>query len=1317
MTRTEIHTHTNIGSNIRLVDSINTVQGLIDTALDLGLAGLAFTDHECLSVHPKAIKYYDEIKADHPDFKIILGNEIYLVDERPCDDHYHCILLAKDKEGHKILRILSSLAWLNSYYRKGLERVDTLKSDLERYIKANPGHIIMSTACIGGELGKRILKLTEAERLGDTAAAEREHNKIVEFMLWSKDLFKDDFYIETQPGISKDQITVNQRLLSIASAFGVKMVCSSDSHFLRPADRYVHKAFLNSKEGDREVDAFYQDAYLHSCEEMIEKFAKSGFDSTLVEQMFNNTMEIYNKVENYTLFHTQQIPKVEVKDYPKTAWITVNGVKEDNDKYPVLSSMLRSDDKIERYWVNECINKLYDLHILDSDKAVTYLERLEEEADIKKTIGEKLDTNIFAYPVVLQHYINSFWELGSTIGAGRGSSCSGLNHFLLGVTQLNPIEWDLPFWRYLNKDRAELPDIDIDIAPSKRPKIIRSIKEERGANFYDGIEEQFRQELGSTLVATFGTETTKSAIQTACRGYRSEKYPDGIDVDTSQYLSSLIPSERGFLWSLKEVVYGNEEKGRKPVTLFIEEVDNYPGLLDIMMGIEGLVSRRGTHASGVILTDEDPFEYSAFMRSPSGEVCTQYDLHDAEWAGITKYDFLVTEVQDKLTQAIRFLQEAGEIEPELSLREAYDKYLHPNVLPIDDAIDTWKAIQNVTVLDLFQFDSAIGSQAAKKIRPGSMLELADANGLMRLMTGEAGEEQPMDKYVRFKNDISLWYQEMTEWGLTPEEQEVLKPHFARSHGVPPSQEQLMTMLMDENICGFSLKDANAARKIVGKKQMNKIPALHEQILSTAKSQALGTYVWKCGVGPQLGYAFSIIHALAYSFIGFQSAYIATHWNPIYWNTACLVVNSGSLEDTAATKEKGTDYAKVAKAIGSIQSHGIKMSLVNINTSDYGFKPDIKNNRILYGLKALGNINGETIEKIKAGRPYIGIKDFMNRCPLTKSAMINLIKAGAFDEVDEAFDHNRKKIMIYYISQNCDAKKRLTLQNFNGLIQKGLVPKELEMQLRVFNFNKYLKTKKYGATHYILDDISIQFLNRFYPEFMDNVETMNNYFCVAIEKWDKLYQLEMNPAREWIKAEGPAILDKYNTELFKEVWIKYCKGGLARWEMDSLCFYYSPHELININNTQYGIDNFREVPNHEIDYYFKRGGNQIPIYKIRRIAGTVIAKDDTRHSISLLTTTGVVNVKFTRDQYAKFKRQISKVNPDGTKTVVEKSWFGRGNMLVVSGFKRDDTWVCKTYASTNTHHLYHIDDIVGNELQLRSDRLSVDGGVEEDDYNE
>lgn len=235
------------------------------------------------------------------------------------------------------------------------------------------------------------------------------------------------------------------------------------------------------------------------------------------------------------------------------------------------------------------------------------------------------------------------------------------------------------------------------------------------------------------MVATFGTETTKSTILTACRGYRSEEYPDGIDSDTAQYLSSLVPQERGFLWPLKDVVQGNSEKGRRKVDLFINEISNYPGLLEIMQGIENLINKRSSHASGIIMNDQDPYEFGSYMRTPKGEIITAYDLHDAEYLGYVKYDFLVTEVQDKLAQAIKFLQENNKIESDLTLREVYNKYLHPNVIPLDRD-DVWKNIQTGKILNVFQFDSDVGAQAAKKIKPQNILELTDANGSILAQT-------------------------------------------------------------------------------------------------------------------------------------------------------------------------------------------------------------------------------------------------------------------------------------------------------------------------------------------------------------------------------------------------------------------------------------------------------------------------------------------------------------------------------------------------------------------------------------------------------
>ena len=1218
--------------------------------------------------------------------------------------YYHFILIAKNKTGFRALRELSSRAWMNSYWDRGLERVPTTYADLEEIVNKYPNSLIATTACIGGQVSSQVLNLIKAEKHNDTIGITEAHNNIVNFILWCKKLFGNDFYIECAPGQSNEQVAVNKRLVSVAAAFKCKMVLGTDAHYLTKKDRFVHKAYLNSKGGEREVDAFYEYAYLQDENEIKENIAPSELN---YDELVNNSYEIYNKIENYNIAHKQTIPKVKVKNYPKE-----EVGYEIKENYPTLAAMKQSDDIYERYWVNECTKALCKKDLFSTP----YLSRLEEEADIKKTISEKLETNMFSYPITLQHYVDLFWECGSTVGAGRGSSCSGLNHYLLGITQLDPIKWDLPFWRYLNKERVELGDIDLDLCPSKRPLILQKIKEERGQNFNKDIDELSKKNLGCTLIATFGTEGTKSAVLTACRGYRSEDFPEGIDVDTAQFLSSLIPSERGFLWPLKDVVYGNKDKDRKPITPFITEINQYPGLLDIAMAIEGLINKRSSHASGVILFDEDPYEFGCFMKTPKGEIITQWDLHMCEACGMTKYDFLVTEVQDKIAETIRLLQKYNKIDNKLTLREVYDKYLHPEVLPLDDKT-IWKALQENSVLNIFQFDSDVGSQAAKKIKPTNILEMSDANGLMRLMTAEKGAETPMERYIRYKNNIDLWYKEMDKAGLTKEEQTILEPYFKQSYGVPPSQEQLMRMLMDEKICGFSLKEANAARKIVGKKQMAKIPELHQKVLDTASSPALGKYVWERGIGPQMGYSFSTIHSLAYSFIGVQTIYLATNWNPIYWNTACLIVNSASLEneedddDDRNTKDKSTDYSKLAKAIGDITSRGIKVSLIDINKSGFSFEPDELNNEILFGLKGVNKIGGPVIDQIISGRPYTGIIDFMKRCPLNKTQMVSLIKSGAFDKIDNEWaskicnKNPRYAIMAYYILLACEPKKRLTLQNFNGLLKNGLVPQELNKQKQVFVFNKFLKDNKRVGKYYVFDDGSLKFYSQYYD--LDELDVINGITCILQTKWDKIYKKEMDEAREWLKENQEEILNQYNTLLFNEAWNKYAAGNVSAWEMESLCFYYHEHELLNVNKYKYGIANFFNLSYEpEVDYFFKRAGRDIPIFKLYKIAGTIISKDNTKASISVLTTDGVVTVKFTKEYYAMFNRQISEVQTDGSKKVLEKGWFSRGTKVLITGYRREDTFVAKTYKATPTHQLYRIVKVNNSDITLEHERISV-----------
>lgn len=828
--RLDFHNHSHY-SNIRLLDATNRPRELVDRAIELGLVGIGITEHESLGSHIELDRLQDEYREKYPDFKIVRGNEIYLTEDRSTgQQYYHHILLALDAVGHKMLRELSSQSWMQSYYDRGMERVPTLYSEVEAVIqKYGQGHIYSSSSCLGSFLDKKILELTQAEAYGDTEGERQAHRDIVRFLKWCINTYgENNFSLEVQPARSEEQLIVNKRMKSIAQAFGLPICVTCDSHYLRKEDRFIHKALLNSKDGDREVDSFYEYCYLQSEDEIRENLAGTGLD---YEELCANSIKIYDRCEYYTLHRNQHIVEVPVLDYPREP---ENEHKYDAEKYPTLDKLMHSDNPQERYWINYCQEEL-DKKGLSNE---TYLNRLEYEADIMDYVGQRLDTCIFAYPNFLQHYIDMIWEVGSPIGVARGSAAAGLNHWLLNVTGIDPIKHHFAYWRFLNKERVELPDIDIDISPTLRPKVFENIRKERGP-------------LGCVQICTYGTISTKAAIKIACRGYRSPDYPDGIPLEEAEYMSSMIPQERGFLWSLSDCFFGNQEKGRKPSLNFINLVHQYDQLQDILLGIEGLISQRGIHASGVgFYNNEDPYEEACFMKAKDGSIITQWSLHPQEYAGTTKIDILVTQQIDIMAQCIQLLQKNGKIESELTLRQAYDKYVSPEALPMMDD-ELWDAVDSTNVLALFQLVSQVGSQTVKKLLPRDIETLNDCNGIMRLMADDSGES-PTDRYVRIMNHPEQWDEEMTDYGLTQKEQDTIKKYVR--NGVLIDQETLMRIVMDKNVCNFSLSDSNSLRRCVAKKHMDEIPLQRQKILDSAISPAMGKYIWFL-LQPSMGYSF------------------------------------------------------------------------------------------------------------------------------------------------------------------------------------------------------------------------------------------------------------------------------------------------------------------------------------------------------------------------------------------------------------------------------------------------------------------------------
>ena len=282
----------------------------------------------------------------------------------------------------------------------------------------------------------------------------------------------------------------------------------------------------------------------------------------------------------------------------------------------------------------------------------------------------------------------------------------------------------------------------------------------------------------------------------------------------------------------------------------------------------------------------------------------------------------------------------------------------------------------------------------------------------------------------------------------------------------------------------------------------------------------------------------------------------------------------------------------------------------------------------------------------------------------------------------------------------------------SLIQRDLIPKDigLDLSIRVYEFNRYLKEKCKSADiiNYICPERAINFLTEIEKE--DLLEMDGTNIILNMKSWDKVYQAYMNNIRAWMQENQQKILNSLNQNIFKEEWDKYAgEGNLSAWEMEALCFYYHEHELAHIDKAKYGLIEFNSLLEEpQIDRTFMKGNKKINLFKIYKIYGTCIAKNKPKSTITLLTPTGVVEVKFRKEYFALFDKQISKKKPDGTKQIIEKSWFNRGSMLIIQGIRSNDTFIAKKYASQGGHTIYKIDKILPNgEIILQDERAKGD----------
>ena len=1283
-----------------MLDSINKEDSLIDYALELNLNGLAITDHEAIGGHIKALQYFKKIteKAkkiiDNSEnessekidwarrvlkFKLGLGNEIYLCRDnlnkhnyiKGQDGFFHFILVAKDEIGHHQIRKLSSLAWSHSF-RQFMERVPTYYSDIEDVVLKDKGHIIATTACLGGQFPKL---LTEAIQINNFSIVDN-------FINWCKEIFDSDFYIEIQPGLSKEQVSFNVAAVQYAKNHGVKFIVSTDSHYLKEKDRPIHKSFLNSGDGDREVDDFYAYTYMMSYEEIHQKLS-THLDKNDVDLALINTFDIYNKITNYDLGKIQSIPRVPLD------WTGIEKINTPLNGYTYINKFISSEEDNQLY-ISKIIKGLKEKGIYDKK----HLDRVEIELKQIWKISKQQNENLSNYFLTMEKVINIIWDSDSIVGDGRGSAATHLCSYCLNIIQYDPLESpiELPWWRFLSSERPELPDIDTDFEASKRTQVISN------------ITKYFRSIGGDVVpVCTYGTETSKAALQTAARGL-------GYEPELGTYLSSLVPIDRGFVRSLKQCYFGDEEKGYVPIQQFITEMNLHKDIWEVAVGIEGLISRRGRHACGVLIVNGDYTNFGATMRAPDGGVTTQYELHDAEYCGSLKYDYLTTDFLDRIHVCLNLLKEYNKIEWQGSLRETYNKYLSPKVLNYFEP-EMWKLVGENKIQSLFQFDTPTGLQTAKKIKPASLSELAQANSLMRLMP-EKGEETPTDIYIRNKNNMNYFYQEIDNLAITEEERNAFMDILEPLYGVADGQEAVMKLLMHPHLFNFSIKEAHSARKLIAKKKIKEISSYRENLYKIAEEKNISRdavwYLWDVQTKRQLGYSFSYPHTISYSIIAVQALNLAYFYPIIYWNTACLIVDSGGLEnnlkeiedeeeseilleeddeeiieeeseedkDEVKKKKRVINYGKISSAIGKMRQSGIKIVPPDINYSNFTFVPNEEKNQIIYGIKGITKINDEMAEKIINHRPYSSLEDFLSKVKTTKLQTINLIKSGAFDNVSEK---TREDIMFDYISSIAGCKKKLTLQNMQMIINQNLIPEDLKFLEKVYNFNKFLKTCKEG-NNYCLDDYSQEYYNN---NFDSDLLFFEDGKCLINQKtWEKIYKKEMEKIRPFLS--NPETLKRLNHNLIKDLLDKYCDGPVSKWEMDSIGFYNGAHELDGIEEDRYGIVDFFSLPEEPIvqTSFTTKDGKNIPIFKIDRIAGTILEKNKLKNIVTLLTKEGVVKVKIFKPQFVKYDKQIFEKDPvTGKKKVLEKSWFTRGNKLIISGIRRDNDFIPKCYKNS------------------------------------
>ena len=959
--------HLHVHTYYSLLDGQASIQKLVDKAVADGMKGMAITDHGvmfgikefhdyCLGVNKK------RHKEGLDPFKPIFGCEMYVArhgqkEQKDKDDRggYHLIVLAKNLNGYKNLIKLVSNAWVDGFY----SRPRTDRNDLQKYHE----DLIVCSACLAGEVPAKIVR-------GDIAGAR-------EAIEWYKNLFGDDYYLELQRHEVKNpdpsyranretyplQQKVNKVLIELAKEYGIKLICTNDSHFVDQENAEAHDHLLclaTSKDLDDPTRMLYsKQEWFKTREEMNEVCSD-------VPEALSNTLEILDKVEVYSLDHDPIMPffpipesfgtedewrkKFTEEQLYKEFTSDENGenqLSEEEGKKKIAK--LGGYDKL--YRIKFEADYLAELAYKGAKKrygdplSQEVAERIKFELHIMKTMGFP------GYFLIVQDFINSARdELGVMVGPGRGSAAGSVVAYCLGITKIDPLKYDLLFERFLNPDRISLPDIDTDFDDDGRGKVLK------------WVEDKYGHENCAHII-TYATMATKNSIKDVGR---VEKVPLPI----SNALCKAIPDR------LPDGPNGKATKMNLTNAIkYVPELKDAESSSDKRLSntikyakmLEGTVRGTGIHACGFIICRDAISSHVPVSTADDPDFkdtktnCTQYDGHVIESTGLIKMDFLGLKTLSELKEACENIKRTRGVEVDL------------DNIPIDDA-KTYELYQQGRTIGTFQFESPGMQKYLRELKPTVFEDLIAMNALYR--------PGPM-KYIPQFIDRKHGREEITY--PIP----CMEKYLKDTYGITVYQEQVM--LLSRQLADFTRGESDALRKAMGKKKIDIVNAMKPKFIEGGK---------KNGHDPQIlekiwtdwedfaSYAFNKSHAACYSWVAYQTAYLKANYPPEFM--------------AAIMSRRKDDIKEITKLMDECKAMGIATLGPDVNESYQKFGVN-HHGEIRFGLAAIKGMGDSVAQAIIDERekngPYKDIFDFaqrVNMSAVNRKAFESLALSGAFD---------------------------------------------------------------------------------------------------------------------------------------------------------------------------------------------------------------------------------------------------------------------------------------------------------------------------------